>query len=107
MAAKKKAGAAITSAQVVALIAEHAGVTKVQARATLATLGNIIGAQLKRGANYKVSVSGVGIFTGKARKARMGRNPQTQKSIKIPASTRVAFRAAKSLKDTVNSKKKR
>ena len=37
----------------------------------------------------------------------MGRNPQTQKSIKIPASTRVAFRAAKSLKDTVNSKKKR
>jgi DNA-binding protein HU-beta len=35
------------------------------------------------------------------RAARMGRNPATGEAIKIKASKRVAFRAAKELKDSV------
>lgn len=51
--------------------------------------------------NTSVSLVGFGSFTVKARKARMGRNPQTGESIKIKASKTVTFRAGKALKDAV------
>jgi len=43
----------------------------------------------------------------KDRAARMGRNPQTGEEIKIPASKKVAFRVASSLKEAVGIKKKK
>jgi len=41
---------------------------------------------------------GFGTFTVKERAARTGRNPQTGKSIQIPASKNVGFKAAPGLK---------
>jgi DNA-binding protein HU-beta len=41
---------------------------------------------------------GFGTFTVKKRAARMGRNPQTGQSIKIPASKSVGFKAAPAFK---------
>jgi DNA-binding protein HU-beta len=41
-----------------------------------------------------------------ARKARMGRNPQTGEAIKIPARRVVRFRVAKAMKDAVLGVKK-
>jgi DNA-binding protein HU-beta len=60
----------------------------------------------------KLRLDRIGILQVKNRAARMGRNPQTGEEIKIPASKKIAFRAAKSLKEQVTgnrtaSKKKK
>ncbi len=48
-----------------------------------------------------VNVAGFGVFKVAARKERMGRNPATGESIKIAASVKPKFRAAKALKEAV------
>jgi DNA-binding protein HU-beta len=45
-----------------------------------------------------VKIAGLGILQVRKRAARMGRNPATGEAIKIKASKKVAFRAAKDLK---------
>ncbi len=52
-------------------------------------------------AGKKLRLDRIGILQVKNRAARMGRNPQTGEEIKIPASKKIAFRAAKSLKEQV------
>jgi DNA-binding protein HU-beta len=54
----------------------------------------------------KVRIDKVGILTVKDRAARKGRNPQTGDEIKIPASKKISFRVAKSLKERVGTAKK-
>ena len=54
---------------------------------------------LKKGA--KVRVTGLGIFQVRKRPARMGRNPATGEAIKIKASKKLAFRAAKEVKEAI------
>ena len=54
----------------------------------------------------KVRIDRVGILTVKDRAARKGRNPQTGEEIKIPASKKISFRVAKSLKERVSIAKK-
>lgn len=54
----------------------------------------------------KVRIDKVGILTVKDRAARKGRNPQTGEEIKIPASKKISFRVAKSLKERVSTVKK-
>lgn len=54
----------------------------------------------------KLRIDKVGILQVKERAARMGRNPQTGEEIKIPASKKIAFRPAKSLKEQVMGAKK-
>jgi DNA-binding protein HU-beta len=63
-----------------------------------ATLETITGA-LKEG--DKVTFTGFGTFERRHRQARVGRNPQTGAEVKIPASNVPAFKAGKSLKDSV------
>lgn len=55
---------------------------------------------------YKVRIDRVGILTVKDRAARKGRNPQTGEEIRIPASKKISFRVAKSLKEKVGIAKK-
>jgi DNA-binding protein HU-beta len=54
---------------------------------------------LKKG--DKIRMTGIGVFQVRKRPARMGRNPATGEAIKIKASKKVAFRAAKELKEAV------
>ncbi len=54
----------------------------------------------------KVTLVGFGTFEARKRAARVGRNPQTGKEIKIAAKTVPAFSAGKKFKELVNSKKK-
>lgn len=54
---------------------------------------------LKAGKN--VVLTGFGTFIVSKRKARVGRNPQTGASIKIPAKTVARFKVGKALKDAV------
>jgi len=63
-----------------------------------ATLEAITGA-LKEG--DKVTFTGFGTFERRHRQARVGRNPQTGAEVKIPAANVPAFKAGKSLKDSV------
>ena len=49
----------------------------------------------------KVTLVGFGTFESRKRAARMGRNPQSGKEIKIPAKTVPAFSAGKKFKDAV------
>jgi DNA-binding protein HU-beta len=65
-------------------------------------LGDLVGLitkHLKKG--ERIKVSGLGILQVRKRAARMGRNPATGEAIKIKASKKVAFRAAKDLKMAV------
>ena len=52
----------------------------------------------------KVTLVGFGTFESRKRAARIGRNPQTGKEIKIPAKTVPAFSAGKKFKTIVNGK---
>ncbi|MEG1594426.1 MAG: HU family DNA-binding protein, partial [Oscillibacter sp.] len=49
----------------------------------------------------KVQLVGFGSFEVKQRAERIGRNPKTKESIKIPASKVPVFKAGKALKDAV------
>jgi len=60
---------------------------------------NSIAASLKKG--DKVTLIGFGTFSVAKRAARMGRNPQTGKALKIKAKKVPKFVAGKKLKDTV------
>jgi DNA-binding protein HU-beta len=55
----------------------------------------------------KVTLVGFGTFEPRKRAARVGRNPQTGKELKIPAKTIPAFSAGKSFKDLVAGSKKK
>ena len=85
--------------ELIAAIAEKAGLTKKDAERVLnATVDSISGALA---AGDRVQVSGFGIFEVKTREARVGRNPRTKQTIEIPATRLPAFKASKTLKDTV------
>ena len=75
------------------------GGTKVQAEEIVDGMIEQITQTLKRG--DEVSLAGLGIFSVKARPARMARNPKTGEQVKVPATTVPKFRAAKALKDAV------
>jgi DNA-binding protein HU-beta len=59
----------------------------------------LITKHLKKG--ERVKIVGLGILQVRKRAARMGRNPATGEAIKIKASKKVAFRAAKDLKEAI------
>ena len=50
----------------------------------------------------KVTLVGFGTFEARQRNARTGRNPQTGKTIEIPAKKTPAFSAGKKFKEIVN-----
>ena len=80
-------------------MAETHQLPKKQAGTLLADLTAMIAKHLKKGA--RVRINGIGILQVRKRPARMGRNPATGERIKIKASKKVAFRAAKELKEAI------
>jgi len=52
-------------------------------------------------AGERVRIGGLGIMEVKDRPARMGRNPATGEAVQIKASRKLAFRAAKELKNAI------
>jgi DNA-binding protein HU-beta len=88
---------AATKSQIIAKIAEDAGISKVQAKSALES----IIAQAYKGAAAGFTVPGLGKLVKVKRKARMGRNPATGAAIKIAAKTVLKFRIAKAAKDAV------
>ena len=85
--------------ELIAAVAEKAGLTKKDAERVINATFESIPASLVAG--DKVQVSGFGIFETKKREARTGRNPHTKETIQIPATRVPGFKASKSLKDAV------
>ena len=90
--------------ELVAAMAAKAELSKKDAESALKAFTATVAEELKKG--EKVQLVGFGTFEVAKRAARTGKNPQTGKAIKIPASKAPKFKAGKALKETVNSKKK-
>jgi DNA-binding protein HU-beta len=89
----------VTLRHLAASLAEDNELSKRQAEAILGGLvGNIV-KHLKKG--QRIRIGGLGILQVRKRAARAGRNPATGEPIQIKASKKVAFRAAKDLKEAI------
>ena len=86
--------------ELVAAMADKAGLTKKDAEAALSAFASVVADELKKG--EKVQLVGFGTFEVRERAARTGKNPRTGEMIKIAASKVPAFKAGKALKDVVN-----
>jgi DNA-binding protein HU-beta len=80
-------------------IADGHEMPKKQVNAILEEMIGMVRTHLKKGA--RIRIAGLGILQVRKRPARMGRNPATGAAIKIKASKKIAFRAAKDLKEAV------
>ena len=80
-------------------IAKEAKITKAEAGKALDSMMTNVTRSLKKG--DRVTLVGFGTWSVSKRKARMGRNPQTGKEIKIPAKKVVKFKAGKNLAEKV------
>jgi DNA-binding protein HU-beta len=98
-AAKGAAPATVTLKHLAAALSESHDLPKKQAEAVLGDLVALTTKHLKKG--DKIRLAGLGILQVRKRAARMGRNPATGEAIKIKASKKIAFRAAKELKEAV------
>ncbi len=88
--------------ELVSAVAKEAKITKVDAGNAVNAVIESISKALKKG--DKVTLIGFGTFEVRKRAARMGRNPRTGEPLKIKASKVPAFKAGKTLKDTVKGK---
>lgn len=89
----------MTKAELIATIGKEAKISKASAEKALNAFTAAVTKALKRG--DKITLTGFGTFSVAKRKARIGRNPQTGKEIKI-AATRVAkFKAGNLLRNAV------
>jgi DNA-binding protein HU-beta len=89
----------MTKAELVATIGKEAKISKASAEKALNAFTAAVTKALKKG--DKITLTGFGTFSVAKRRARIGRNPQTGKEIKI-AATRVAkFKAGNLLKNAV------
>jgi DNA-binding protein HU-beta len=89
----------MTQTQLVRGLAEKGEVTNKQSRAMLEHLASLAVAEVKK--NGVFVLPGIGRLVRVDRKARLGRNPATGESIKIPAKKVVKFRVAKAAKDAI------
>lgn len=90
----------MNKAELVAAIAEKSELTKKDAEKALKAFTDVVTEELKKG--NKIQLVGFGTFEVAKRAAREGRNPQTGKAMKIPASSAPKFKAGKALKDEIN-----
>lgn len=85
-------------------VASQTGLDRRHAEAAVeAVAGSIIG-EVRAG--RRVSIFGFGSFDPRTRAARLARNPQTQATVRVPASKTVAFKPAAAFKEALNSKGK-
>jgi len=98
-APKAAAPPTVTLKHLAAEVGERNGMMKKQADTVLSHVVESLVTHLKSG--DRIRIGGLGILEVKKRAARMGRNPATGAAIEIKASKKVAFRAAKELKEAI------
>ena len=90
----------MNKSELVAAIAEQAGLSKKDAENALKAFTDVVSQELSKG--RKIQLVGFGTFEVSERAARTGRNPQTGEEMQIAASKAPKFKAGKALKDAVN-----
>ena len=86
--------------ELIATMVETSGLTKKDCEAALAAFTGAVETAMK--GEDKVQLVGFGSFEVKERPARVGRNPRTGETIKIPARKVAKFKPGKALQDSVN-----
>ena len=89
----------VSTRQLAVKLGEKHEMSNKQAIQVLDDVIGLVTKHLKKGA--RIRLNGLGILQVRKRAARMGRNPATGEAIKIKASKKVAFRAAKELKEAI------
>ncbi|MCF8293288.1 MAG: HU family DNA-binding protein [Chitinophagaceae bacterium] len=92
----------MNKAELIEAMAKAADCTKTQAGSALDGFCSAVTTALKKG--DKVTLVGFGTFSVSKRAARIGRNPQTGKEIKIAAKKVAKFKAGKELSTKVASR---
>jgi DNA-binding protein HU-beta len=95
----------MTQTQLVRSLAEKCEVSNKTAKMAMEALASMAIAEVKK--NGMFVLPGIGRLVRVDRKARVGRNPATGESIKIPAKKVVKFRVAKAAKDAIVPPKKK
>jgi len=91
--------AKMTHSQMLDALAKETGMSKKDVKTVLEAMTDLALTEVKK--NGEFTIKGIGKLVKQRRKARMGRNPATGATIKIPAKTVVKFRVAKATKDAV------
>jgi len=89
----------MTKPQIVSHFAKKFELTRKTATGIIEEIAALAVSETKRSGSF--TLPGIGKLVLVKRKARMGRNPQTGKAIKIPAKTVVKMRVAKAAKEAV------
>jgi DNA-binding protein HU-beta len=89
----------MTKGELIASVGKEAKISKASAEKAINAFANSVMKALKKG--DKLALTGFGTFSVAKRRARTGRNPQTGKEIKIPATRVAKFKAGNLLKSAV------
>ena len=89
----------MNKSELIAVTAEHTGLTKKDAERVLNAALDAVTATLAE--REKVQLSGFGTFEVKYREARRGCNPQTGEPSVVPAAWVPSFKPSKALKDLI------
>ena len=100
----KRQEVAVNRTELAEAVAAQTGLDKKKSEEVVAAVTGSIVAEIKAG--NRVSVFGFGSFEPRSRAARTARNPQTQATVKVPASKSVAFRPASAFKAALNTRGK-
>jgi len=90
----------MTKAELIAAMADGAGLSKEQAKKALDAFTDSVTASLKSGND--VRLVGFGTFAAVTRKAGMARNPRTGETVHRAASKTARFRVGEGLKTALN-----
>ena len=89
----------MTQSQIIQRLADENEISRKNAKALMESLAETAIREVKK--NGVFVVPGIGRLVRVDRKARVGRNPATGETIKIPAKKTVKFRVAKAAKDAI------
>jgi DNA-binding protein HU-beta len=94
----------VTKADIIAIIAEGTGLTKVETAAVVDGFIASLSYSLKQGET--VELRGFGTFKVVDRKPRIGRNPKTGEEIEIPSRKVPVFKSSRDFRDYINAPEK-
>jgi DNA-binding protein HU-beta len=95
----------MTKIDIISAIAQKAEVKKNQAKLALDSIVSLIREQALMGNDLRIA--GLGTFSPKVSRARVGRNPRTGEPMAIPKRTRMGFKPSKQVKELLNHSPKK
>lgn len=94
----------VKKSEVIMRVADVSGLTKYDSSMAIKALVKVIQANLKNG--EIISLSGLGSFRVKSRKAVQGRNPKTGEIVLVSSGVKVSFKPTTTLKKIVDITRK-